>query len=96
MDVRCLRRLIGLSFCCLVFSSLFSSRVMAQQGSDSEGYGQEAPASQAQATLASLFGRGAKMPSVPHPKGTIALPSFDNSRMTIDEGSLPGIQKQKK
>ena len=56
---------------------------------------QEASMVQAQTTLASLFGRGATMPSVPHANGTIALPGFDNSTMTIDEGSLPGARKQK-
>lgn len=46
--------------------------------------------SQAQATLASLFGRGATMPSVPRMSGTIALPSFDSRGMKVDEGSLDG------
>ena len=49
---------------------------------------EEASPSQAQATMASLFGRGAKMPGIPRMGGTIALPSFDSSGMVIDEGSL--------
>jgi hypothetical protein len=71
----------------------FSPLVFAQQKVESEGRGQEASASQAQATMASLFGRGAKMPGIPRINGTIALPAFDNSRMTIDERSLNVAQR---
>ncbi len=59
--------------------------VWAKQSDGAQESGQEVSVSQAQATLASLFGRGAKMPVAPRVNGTIALPSFDNSDMQIDE-----------
>ena len=78
-------------FPCLYFTVFFFSALpfaLAQQPEASEDSGQTPAVSQAQATLASLFGRGAKMPSIPRIDGTIALPSFDSSGMTIDEGAL--------
>lgn len=82
--------IVAFVLCLFMPSPAFSS----QEVGDGEG-GQEASMSQAQATLASLFGRGATMPSVPHAEGTIALPGFDNSTMAIDEGSLPDARKLK-
>lgn len=82
----------------LLFTILFFSvlpSVSAQQETGSEKRGQEASASQAQATMASLFGRGAKMPVIPRMGGTIALPSFDNAKMTIDEGALRAAERQR-
>lgn len=54
---------------------------------------EEASPSQAQATMASLFGRGAKMPGIPRIDGTIALPSFDSSGMKIDEDTVSETQR---
>ena len=59
----------------------------------SEASGQEASLSESQAVLASLFGRGGKIPSVPRIDGTIALPSFDSSGMQIDESALIAAQR---
>ena len=81
----------------LLFAVFFLSLLpwaSAQQRSASEEPGQEASASQAQATMASLFGRGAKMPGVPRINGTIALPSFDSSGMKIDEATLIAAQRR--
>jgi len=70
------------------FFLLLSPLASAQQSSRSEDPGQEASPSQAQATMASLFGRGAKMPGIPRISGTIALPAFDSSGMVIDEDAV--------
>jgi len=83
-------------FLCLIFVSTLWSWLpfaSAQQTSRPDEPGQEASLSQAQATLASLFGRGAKMPSIPRIDGTIALPSFDSSGMQIDESALIAAQR---
>jgi hypothetical protein len=79
----------------VVFILLVVPVAFAQQEVASEEAGQEASASQAQATMASLFGRGAKMPGIPRINGTIALPAFDNADMKIDEGSLNAAQQQR-
>jgi len=76
-----------------VFSLSQLPLAFAQQKVRSEDPGNEASAAQAQATMASLFSRGAKMPSIPHASGTIALPSFDSSGMTIDEGALLAAER---
>ena len=62
--------------------------VSARQDNRTEDAGGNTSPSQAQATMASLFGRGAKMPGIPRIDGTIALPSFDNSGMKIDEDAV--------
>jgi len=77
----------------LVLSFSLFPAAFSQQKAGSEECGQEASASQAQATMASLFGRGAKMPGIPRINGTIALPTFDSSGMTIDEGFLSEVQR---
>ena len=64
---------------------------LAQEGREPD----EASPSQAEATMASLFGRGAKMPGIPRIDGTIALPSFDSSGMTIDETTLVAAQQKR-
>jgi hypothetical protein len=51
----------------------------AQQGGRSQDSGQEASLSQTQATLASLFGRGATMPVAARVDGVIVLPKADNN-----------------
>ncbi|MDD5227003.1 MAG: hypothetical protein PHV97_07485 [Candidatus Omnitrophica bacterium] len=79
----------------VVFILLVVPAAFAQQEVASEEAGQEASALQAQATMASLFGRGAKMPGIPRINGTIALPAFDNADMKIDEGSLNAAQQQR-
>jgi hypothetical protein len=61
---------------------------LAEHKSEMEESGEETSPAQAQATLASLFSRGAKMPGIPRMNGTIALPSFDSPGMKIDEESL--------
>jgi hypothetical protein len=83
----------------LVFAAFFFSALSlasAQQNAGSEDPGKEASASQAQATMASLFGRGAKMTEIPRIKGTIALPAFDSSGITIDDGMLRTVQSGKR
>jgi len=75
------------------FFFLFLPLALAQQRGTSEDRGQETSASQVQATMASLFGRGAKMPGIPRINGTIALPAFDSSDMKIDEGALLAAQR---
>ena len=65
-----------------------ASIALAERDTAVETSGQEASLSESQATLASLFGRGAKMPSIPRINGTIALPSFDSSGLRIDEAAL--------
>jgi hypothetical protein len=64
------------------FLLLLSPLASAQQNREPA---EDSSPSQAQATMASLFGRGAKMPGIPRLGGTIALPSFDSSGMKIDE-----------
>jgi len=83
------------SFCFffLVFSLLLPG-ASARQQAGLEDRGQEASPSQAQATMASLFGRGAKMPGIPNIRGTIALPAFDSSKMMVDEKSLSAAERQ--
>jgi len=90
------KKLTGFFLFCLVFSSFSPSLTFAQQRAGLEEHGQETSPSQAQATMASLFGRGAKMPSIPRAGGTIALPAFDDSSMTIDEGSLRAAERAKR
>ena len=80
---------------CLGICSFLSTSAMAQQAAGSDEHGQDASAAQAQATMASLFGRGAKMPGIPRINGTIALPAFDSSGMTIDEGALKAAQERR-
>ncbi|MEI7752096.1 MAG: hypothetical protein WCJ71_08410 [Candidatus Omnitrophota bacterium] len=87
------RRLISFFFFCIMGSLFFSLLAFAQQKAGPEERGQEASATQAQATMASLFGRGASMPGIPRINGTIALPSFDSSGMTIDEGALRAAER---
>ena len=76
----------------MIFILFVAPAVLAQQNAQPEDSGQEVL--QAQATMASLFGRGTTMPIVPHMGGTIALPSFDSSGMEIDERSLSAAQRQ--
>lgn len=78
-----------------VFSLASSPLASAQQKTGSEEHENEASVSQAQATMASLFGRGAKMTAIPRISGTIALPTFDNPKMTVDEEVLRAAQRQK-
>ena len=93
MNGRPSSKLTNFCFFYLVFSFSVSPLVAAQQKIGPEEHGQEASVSQSQATMASLFGRGAKMPGIPRISGTIALPAFDNSKMTIDEGALRAAQR---
>ena len=83
-------------FSCLVFLLSFAPIASARPEAASEDPGQETSVSQTQATMASLFGRGAKMPGIPRIYGTIALPAFDNSGMKIDEGALDAGHRQGK
>jgi len=76
-----------------VFFFLVLPFVFARQPAASAEPGEETSASEAQVTMASLFGRGGKMPGIPRIDGTIALPAFDNSEMKIDEGSLNEAQR---
>jgi hypothetical protein len=92
---RPLKNLAGFYFFCLVFFLFFSPLAFPQQKAGAEEHGQEDSASQAQATMASLFGRGAKMTAIPRINGTIALPVFDKSGMTVDERGLRAAQRQK-
>lgn len=91
---------LNFRFFCILYLGIWSflplllPHAFAQQKTGSEDPGQEASPSQAQATMASLFGRGAKMPGIPRIEGTIALPSFDSSGMKIDEATL--IQAQRR
>ncbi len=95
MSDRPLKNLAGFYFFCLSFFLSFSPLAFAQQKTGSEEHGQETSALQAQTTMASLFGRGAKMTAIPSIRGTIALPAFDNSGMKIDEKGLSAAQRQK-
>lgn len=70
---------------CLGIGLLLSPQAAAQQETGYEEDDQGASAAQAQATMASLFGRGATMPGPPRINGTIALPAFDDPNMKIDE-----------
>lgn len=70
---------------------LFLPIALARQNEERE----EASLSQSQATMSSLFGRGAKMPGIPVPRGTMALPAFDRSGLQIDEGALRAAERQK-
>ena len=94
MPIKSKRKSVPVPFFLFAAFLLFVSPLAsAQQKTLSRDRGQEASASQAQATMASLFGRGAKMPSIPHANGTLALPAFDNSGITIDEGALREAQR---
>jgi hypothetical protein len=88
MNVKRSGKLVSFYFFTLIFFFSFSPLVFSQQKVGLEEHGQEASAPQAQATMASLFGRGGKMPGIPRINGTIALPVFDGSEMTIDEVTL--------
>lgn len=96
MSVRPFKNLTGFYFFSLVFFLSLFPLASAQQKTGSKEHGKEDPASQAQATMASLFGRGAKMTAIPRINGTIALPVFDGSGMTINEGTLRAAEQQKK
>jgi len=88
------KNLASVYFFYLGFFLFLSSHAFAQQKTGSEGHGEEASAAQAQATMASLFGRGARMTAIPRINGTIALPVFDSSRMTIDDRGLRAAEQQ--
>jgi hypothetical protein len=88
MNSHRLRKPASFFFLCLVFFLSFSPFASARQKAAPGDRGDEASASQAQATMASLFGRGAKMPGIPRINGTIALPAFDSRGMKIDESAL--------
>jgi len=80
---------------CFFLASVLFAAVplgLAVQDMEAEQSGQEA--AQAQATMASLFGRGVTMPSLPHMGGTIALPSFDSSEIEVSEESLAEAQQR--
>ncbi len=94
MNRKQLRKLARFCFFSLIALFFISPLVRAQEKTGSEDRRQETPASQAQATMASLFGRGAKMPGIPRINGTIALPAFDSSGMTIDESALISAQRE--
>lgn len=80
-----------------VFLTLFILSVIpalsARQDNPFGEPGEETSPAQTQATMASLFGRGAKMPGIPRMGGTIALPSFDSSGMKIDETTLDAAER---
>jgi hypothetical protein len=76
----------------LLFLSAGPSAFTAIRDPDYEPSPQEI--SQAQATMASLFGRGATMPAAPRMGGTIALPSFDSSEMEVSKKSLEEAQRR--
>jgi hypothetical protein len=95
MSIRPLKNPTGFYFFYLSFFLFFSPLASAQQKTVSEEHGQEASVAQAQATMASLFGRGAKMTAIPSINGTIALPMFDNSGMKVDEKGLRAAQEGK-
>jgi hypothetical protein len=79
-------------FLAILLSFSVTSVVSVAQDAESQPSGQEV--AQAQATMASLFGRGATMPSAPRMSGTIALPPFDSSGIEVDEKSLNEAQQQ--
>ncbi len=76
----------------LLFLSAAPAAFAVVRDADPEPSSQEI--SQAQATMASLFGRGATMPATPRMGGTIALPSFDNSEMEVSKESLEEAQQR--
>jgi hypothetical protein len=94
MDVKRSKKPAKIYFLFLVLSLSLFPRAFAQQKVRPDDRGQEASASQAQATMASLFGRGAKMPGIPNASGTIALAPFDSSNLIIDEGILNAVERQ--
>ena len=69
----------------IFFLLLFSLLPMVAVQADESFESSESSPAVAQETLASLFGRGAKMPVAPRMSGKIALPSFDSSDLKIDE-----------
>lgn len=71
-----------------LFALLAISEAPAQQSERSQDPGQEASLSQTQATMASLFGRGATMPVAPRVDGVIALPSSNNSGTQTGENKI--------
>jgi len=93
MDGKQSRKLASFCFFFLVFFLTLFPFAVAQQEVGSEEHRQEASAPQTQATMASLFGRGARMPGIPRISGTIALPGFNNSEMTIDDRTLHAVQR---
>ena len=74
------------------FLAIFVLSLIPTAAAQSKDPREDASATEAQATMASLFGRGAKMPSIPHASGTLALPSFDSAGMTIDDLALSQAQ----
>jgi hypothetical protein len=71
-----------------LFALMSIPEALAQQNERAQDPGQEASLSQTQATMASLFGRGATMPVAPRVDGIIALPSPDNSGTQTDENGI--------
>lgn len=91
MDSLC-RRITPFYLCSLwLLFFLVIPQGQTSPGEDEDFSGEivrEASTLQAQQTLASLFGRGSKMPEFPEVKGAIAIPSFDSSNMAIHEDIL--------
>lgn len=78
-------RILGI-LAILLFLMGMPSPVWAQQEAMiPEENDSETSLAQAQATMASLFGKQATLPDIPGIKGTIALPSFDSSNILMDE-----------
>lgn len=74
----------------VVFGEETKTSGWTEPGTDLQS-GQQAGVSSAQATMASLFGRGAVMPVPPQMTGgTLALPSFDSSNLEIDKETVSG------
>lgn len=80
------------SLICLLSSAVVGMADVPDDGVEAVEQADNLP--QSQATLASLFGRGAKMPDIPRIEGTVALPSFDSSEMRIDEAALIAAQRE--
>ncbi len=93
MNARRFNNQTRLLFFCGVVLFFLMPAALAQLGSETEDSNQEASPSGAQATMASLFGRGAKMPAMPRIGGTLALPSFDSSALKIDGTALDEAQR---
>jgi hypothetical protein len=94
MGITVKKAIYRICFPAFLFFLLSLSLTQAEEPPASEASEQEASPEETQATLASLFGRGAKMPGIPRIEGTVALPSFDNSGMQLDESVLIAAERE--
>ncbi len=88
MNLKRSKKILSVLLFCLPVFFLAAPFIFAEETGDAAQSGDHDSVTQAQATMASLFGRGTTMPDMPRMKGSIAVPSFDSKNILIDEDAI--------